>query len=69
MNKSKFWDAVSEANSIAIAGHIRPDGDCIGSCMGITRYLRSVYPEKTITVYLEYMPKSFAYLFHRQIES
>jgi len=63
MNKSKFWDAVSEANSIAIAGHIRPDGDCIGSCMGITRYLRSVYPEKTITVYLEYMPKSFAYLF------
>ena len=29
---------------IAVAGHIRPDGDCVGSCLGLGLYLRENYP-------------------------
>ena len=31
----KIIDEVREAKSIGISGHIRPDGDCIGSCMAM----------------------------------
>ncbi len=40
------------ANSIAISGHVRPDGDCIGSTLGLSNYLKKLYPDKRITVYL-----------------
>ena len=26
---------------VAILGHIRPDGDCVGSCMGLYNYIIS----------------------------
>ncbi len=32
---------------------MNPDGDCVGSCMGMALYLRKVMPEKKIDVYLE----------------
>ena len=31
--------------SVAILGHVRPDGDCIGSCLGLLDYLEAVCPE------------------------
>lgn len=40
------------AGSISISGHVRPDGDCIGSALGLSNYLKKLYPEKRITVYL-----------------
>ncbi|MBO4375394.1 MAG: bifunctional oligoribonuclease/PAP phosphatase NrnA [Lachnospiraceae bacterium] len=40
------------AGTIAISGHVRPDGDCIGSSLGLANYLKKLYPEKRITVYL-----------------
>ena len=42
-----------EANDILIAGHIRPDGDCVGACIAAYHYLHNIYPEKNIEVYLE----------------
>ncbi|MCI5650217.1 MAG: bifunctional oligoribonuclease/PAP phosphatase NrnA [Fusicatenibacter sp.] len=37
----------------AIAGHVRPDGDCTGSCMGLYLYLKENYPQIQVDVYLE----------------
>lgn len=48
--------------SVAIAGHIRPDGDCIGSCMALYGYIKENYPEMEPQVYLEEIPPEFAYL-------
>ena len=31
--------------TVIIAGHTRPDGDCVGACMGLWHYLRDNYPE------------------------
>lgn len=42
-----------------IAGHIRPDGDCTGSCLALYQYLCMYYPEVSTDVYLEEIPNSF----------
>lgn len=41
------------AKRIGISGHIRPDGDCIGSCMGLYLYLKKELPEAQIQIFLE----------------
>lgn len=50
------------ADTIAIGGHIRPDGDCIGSCMGLSRYIKENYSDKTVDVYLEEIPEKFRFI-------
>lgn len=53
---------LEQAEKIAIGGHIRPDGDCVGSCMGMYLYLKENFPEKQADVYLEDIPESFKFL-------
>lgn len=38
---------------IALGGHIRPDGDCVGSCLALYQYLRKSLPDAHIKVFLE----------------
>lgn len=46
--------------SVAIAGHIRPDGDCVGSCMGLYLYIKENFPEiQEVDVYLQKIPDSY----------
>lgn len=54
----------SGAKTIGITGHVRPDGDCVGSCMALYLYLKKVVPDAEITVYLEESAKA-----HYHIES
>ena len=51
--------ALSQVNTVAIGGHIRPDGDCVGSCMGLYQYIKKCYPNIQVTVYLEEIPNCF----------
>ncbi len=53
---------VREAAAVAILGHVRPDGDCIGSALGLKNYLNAQYPQTAVTVYLEEPSEKFAYL-------
>ena len=46
----------------AIAGHVRPDGDCVGSCMGMYLYLKENYPQIQADVYLEEVPEVFHFI-------
>lgn len=41
------------AKRIGISGHIRPDGDCVGACMGLYLYLTKKMPGTQIKVFLE----------------
>lgn len=41
------------AKSVAILGHIRPDGDCIGSCLALYNYIETYFPKIEVRVYLE----------------
>ena len=53
---------LKEVTSIGVAGHVRPDGDCVGSATAIYGYLRKLFPEKKIDLYLEGFPSSFGFL-------
>lgn len=49
----KILDELNGADKIAISGHERPDGDCVGSCMGLYLYLKKALPLAQVSVYLE----------------
>lgn len=59
---NKLTELTRDADSIAILGHVRPDGDCVGACLAACNYLREEYPEKIIQVYLQKPPAKFEYL-------
>lgn len=50
---STLNDAIINANTIAISGHIRPDGDCIGSTTAIYNYIVENYKDKQVDYLLE----------------
>ena len=62
MQERKLMEMVEAAGTIAIVGHVRPDGDCVGSCLAVCNYITEQYPEKTVDVYLETPPVKFSYL-------
>ncbi len=47
----------------AMAGHIRPDGDAIGSCLGLYLYMKENFPEIRAKIYLEEVPVAFASIY------
>lgn len=55
----KINEIIGDAEKIGIAGHIRPDGDCIGSCMSLYNYLKKNRPDLDVTVHLEYVDPKF----------
>ncbi len=53
---------LAEANTVAIAGHIRPDGDCIGSCLAVYNYIKKYFPHTETVLYLDEIPNIFKFL-------
>ena len=60
--KEEFERQVQTAQTIAISGHMNPDGDCIGSCLGLYTYIVEQYPEKEVTLFLEPVQDKFSFL-------
>lgn len=48
-----IYEEVKNASTIGISGHVRPDGDCIGSAMGLYLYLKKACPKADVQVMLE----------------
>ncbi|MCR5419434.1 MAG: bifunctional oligoribonuclease/PAP phosphatase NrnA [Lachnospiraceae bacterium] len=46
-------EEIGEAKLIGITGHVRPDGDCVGSVLGMYAYLSNVFENAQIKVFLE----------------
>lgn len=60
----KIINEVKDAKTIAISGHVRPDGDCVGSVMGLYLYLKKEMPEAEIDVYLDKPAEIFGCIDH-----
>lgn len=48
-----IYEEVKDAKTIGISGHLRPDGDCVGSVMGLYLYLKKLCGKAQIQVMLE----------------
>lgn len=58
-----FFDTMLEdVKTVAIIGHVHPDGDCIGSCLAAYNYMEEQYPDVSVSVFLEEPPVKFGYL-------
>ncbi len=55
-------DYLENAASAAIGGHVRADGDCVGSCLGLFNYIRESRPDLRLDVYVPDAPEKFSFL-------
>lgn len=61
--KMNIYREVKAAATIGISGHIRPDGDCVGSVMGLYLYLKKVCKKARIQVMLEQPAEVFSCIY------
>ena len=59
-------DLLKGKRRIALGGHVRPDGDCVGSTMGLYLYLKEQYPDIETDLYLEEVPQAFQIIHHTE---
>lgn len=62
MSNLKIDDYLKNTKKLGIVGHVRPDGDCVGSCMGLYLYVKENYPEIDAHVYMEEPKGKFDYI-------
>jgi len=53
---------LKDIQSVVIAGHVKPDGDCIGSVLALYNYLEKNYPAIDKDVFLEESSGTFRFL-------
>lgn len=58
----KLDDFLKGKSSVGLAGHVRPDGDCVGSTLAVYNYIRTYYPGIETTLFLEPIPNIFRFL-------
>lgn len=57
----KIREELDGVKTVGIAGHVRPDGDCVGSCTAMMLYLKENFKQlEAVDVYLEEFPESFS---------
>jgi phosphoesterase RecJ-like protein len=61
--KNSYLDSILEGKtSVAISGHVRPDGDCVGSTLAVYNYIRTYYPQIQVKIFLEPFPNIFKFM-------
>ncbi len=59
---TKLDEKLIGITSVGISGHVRPDGDCVGSTLAVYNYIREYYPKIKVDIYLETIPDVFYFL-------
>ena len=57
----RILDAIRESTTICVTGHIRPDGDCVGSQLGLTLALRGE-GKKVVCWNQDSLPQKYEFL-------
>ena len=60
--KAKMDEFLKDIKSLLITGHIRPDGDCAGSCLALYTYVTRNFPEIGCDVMLERITDKLSFL-------
>lgn len=64
MTKINLDEELGKVNRVAITGHIRPDGDCTGSTLGVYNYIIDNFKNIEACVYIETPGNEFSYIPH-----
>ena len=62
MTTIDFKQNIQDSHAIGIAGHVRPDGDCVGSTLSVYNYIKNEYPDKEVKLFLDPIPNIFKFL-------
>ena len=57
--QNKLAELLEGKTSVAIGGHVRPDGDCVGACLGLCAYILDLDPKKKVDILLEPISEKF----------
>lgn len=63
--RDTFMKKIEESNRIGITGHVRPDGDCISSCLALYHYIQDNFNQdgkKQVDMYLDPISDAFYFL-------
>lgn len=60
--KSRLFECIENSYTIIIAGHIRPDGDCIGACLALNEFINNKFPNKSIEICLDNISELYSFL-------
>lgn len=55
----RLEELLKDAESVALGGHIRPDGDCVGAVLSVYQYLKKNMPDIQVRAFLETPPEVF----------
>ncbi len=58
----RIYEVLKGVKTVGITGHERPDGDCVGSCMGMYLYIKKNYPQIRADVFLEEIPPEYRFI-------
>lgn len=58
----KIDELLDGITSVVIAGHVKPDGDCVGSTLALYNYIKNNHPDTEVCLYLEPIPNLFRFL-------
>lgn len=54
--------ALEGIKSVVLLGHVHPDGDCVGTCLGLYNELREHASSLEVDLYLDHPASKFSYL-------
>lgn len=58
----KLEALLKQVKRVGLAGHLKPDGDCVGSTLAVYNYIKTYNPAIEVTLYLEAIPNIFKFL-------
>ncbi|OUP22516.1 DHH family phosphoesterase [Lachnoclostridium sp. An196] len=53
---------LQNVQTVGLAGHIRPDGDSVGACVGLWNYIKDNFPQIRADIWLEQPDRKFSIL-------
>ena len=58
----RIEEILDGVKTMGIGGHVRPDGDCVGSCMALYLYIKKWYPEIKADIYSDILHAWMRYI-------
>ncbi len=61
-NSKKFTEQIKQAENIIIFSHVNPDGDTLGSMLGLSRIIKKNFGKQTTNVVIGKIPETYSFM-------